>query len=450
MNVVLLYRRRWGLFYLPVLAVAGALAYKAATDWLPLPPRHLVIAAGSPQGNYVQVAVRYRDELERRGITVDISTSSQGPASPLQRLRDPGYPAQAGFAHGLLADGADRPAVPAPGSAAASPQIRVQTLAVIGKQPVWIFTRQPGVTAPAQLKGLRIAAGPRGAPQRRVAEMILTQAQLHEGDVTWDEASQGLAAANELLEGRIDAVVAIGSGDAPSVRLLSRSAGVSMVGMDRANVLAAREPRLQAVVLPQGAIELRGDVPPRDLTLLYTGTHLLARESMHPALQRALLDAATDIHAVPTFLQRQSEYPNVDDADFPVSPHAQRHALGDRPWMEAALPYWWAQLAELILYALLPIVLSTAFALLWIPRLFSLRVNAVLSHYYGELKFLENDIDTLLRESPMALGKLVTQLDAIEAKVRLLDLPDHYADRWYTLRQHLTATRARLMAMRAR
>jgi TRAP-type uncharacterized transport system substrate-binding protein len=483
MNVVLLYRRRWGLFYLPVLAVAGALIYKSATDWLPLPPRHLVIAAGSPQGNYVQMAVRYRDELERRGITVDISTSSQGPASPLQRLEDPRYPAQAGFAHGLLADAARTVGAPAgavaassasantgatpgtassgpsgalpgtpPGaeSAASAPRARVQTLAVIGKQPVWIFTRQPGATTPAQLKGLRLAAGPRGAPQRRVAEMILAQAQLHEADVAWDDVHQGLAAANELLEGRVDAVIAIGSGDAPSVRLLSRSAGVFMVGMDRANVLAAREPRLSAVVLPQGAIELRGDVPPRDLTLLYTSTHLLAREGMHPALQRALLDAAADIHAVPTFLQRQSEYPNVDDADFPVSPHAQRHALGWRPWMEAALPYWWAQLAELLLYAVLPILLATAAALVWIPRLFSLRVNAVLSHHYGELKFLENDIDTVLRDSPMALGKLITQLDAIEEQVRRLNLPDRYADRWYTLRQHLTATRERLMGMRAR
>ncbi|MES2976151.1 MAG: hypothetical protein V4757_21210 [Pseudomonadota bacterium] len=437
MKVVLLYRRRWGLFYLPVVALAIGATVWVARHVLPLPPRSVTIAAGSPQGAYVQMALRYRDALERRGIAADITTSAGGPAGPLERLADPADPAQVAFAHGLLSG---LPAAAAP----------VQALAVVGKQPVWIFTRVPGVTSISQLRGMRVAAGPAGSPQRRLASLLLSQAQLGDADVTWDEVHQGVAAGNELLEGRVDAMVNIGSGDAPTVRLLSRTAGIHMVGVDRANALAAREPRLQALVLPQGAIELRGDVPPRDLTLLYTGTHLLVRESMHPALQRALLDAANDIHPTPTFLQRQSEYPAVDAMDFPVSPHATRHALGYRPWLEAALPYWWAQLAELLLYAVLPILLLTGLALVWIPRLFSLRVNAVLSHYYGELKFLESDIEKAATQAPMTMNRLLAKLDAIDQQVRVLDLPDRYADRWYTLRQHLTSARERLLGMRAR
>ena len=441
MNVVLLYRRRWGLFYLPVVALAIGATVWVARNVLPLPPRSVTIAAGSPQGGYVQMALRYRDALERRGIAADITTGTGGPAGPLQRLADPADPAQVAFAHGLLA-------TPATGSSAA--QEPIQALAVVGKQPVWIFTRIPGVTSIQQLRGMRLAAGPKGSPQRRTAALLLSQAQLGESDVTWDEVNQGVAAGNELLEGRVDAMLNIGSGDAPTVRLLSRSAGIYMVGVDRANALAAREPRLQALVLPQGAIELRGDVPPRDLTLLYTGTHLLVRESMHPALQRALLDAANDIHPTPTFLQRQSEYPAFDAMDFPASPHAMRHALGYRPWLEAALPYWWAQLAELLLYGVLPILALTGMALLWIPQLFSLRVNAVLSHYYGELKFLESDIGNAVTNAPMTMNRLIARLDAIEQQVRGLDLPDRYADRWYTLRQHLTTARERLLGMRAR
>ncbi len=437
MNVVFLYRRRWGLFYLPVIALAIAAMVWIARNVLPMPPRSLTIAAGSPQGGYVQMALRYRDALERRGISVDITTSATGSAGSLQRLVDPRDPAQAGFANGLLAGTIPPDAAP------------VQALAVVGKQPVWIFTRAPGVTSIAQLHGLRLAAGPPASAQRRVAALLLAQAQVPEGGVTWDN-HQGLEAANELLEGHVDAVLTIGSGDAPTVRMLSRTAGVTMLGVDRANTLAAREPRLQALVLPQGAIELRGDVPPRDLTLLYTGTHLMVRESMHPAMQRALLDAANDIHPTPTFLQRQAEYPSFEMLDFPLSPHAMRHSLGYRPWLEAVLPYWWAQLAELLLYAVLPILLLTAAALVWIPQLFSLRVNAVLSHYYGELKFLENDIEKVAGEKPMAMNRLLAKLDAIEQQVRGLDLPDQYADRWYTLRQHLASARERLLGMRAR
>lgn len=436
MRVVLLYRRRWGLFYVPVLAAAVAVVMLASRWWFPLPPRALTLAAGEPQGSHARLAERYRDELGRRGIAVDVVYSPDGGPSPLMRLADPRDPVQAGFASGLLAD--------------RGPEVPVQALAVVGKQPLWIFTHVAGLSGVASLRGMRVAAGRPGSPVRQVATLLLAQAQVKEGEVSWEPDRPPLAMANELLESRVDAMFLIGSSDAPAVRVLTRSPGVFMLGVERANALAAREPRLRAFVLPQGTIELRGDVPPRDLTLLYTNTHLLVRNTLHPALQRALLDAAGVIHASPSFLQRQSEYPEFQGSDFPLSPHAQRHAHGYQPWLEAALPYWWAQLAELLLYVVLPVLLLTAAALLWIPQLFSLRVNAVLSHYYGELKFLENDMATLATDNPMALRDLLNQLDTMEQEVASLDLPDRFADRWYTLREHLGAARERLLKLRAR
>lgn len=433
--MLLLYRQRWGLCYLPVLALT-VLAIVAAARWLfPLPPDSVVIAAGVPQGGFAQMAERYREELARRGIRVDIATSPAGASGPLQRLAIAGDAAQAGFAHGLLAE--------------RGPEAPVHALAVIGKQPVWVFTHHAGVYTIAGLRGMKVAAGPPGSATRQVAAMLLAQARIRENEVSWDNTHQGLSAANELLEHRADVVVTIGSGDAPSVRLLSRSTGISMLGMDRADALAAREPRLQPFVLPQGSIELRGDVPARDLTLLYTGTHLLVRDTMHPALQRAFLDAATEIHAIPTFLQRLNEYPDYQ-TDFPLSPVAQRYAAGHRPWFELVLPYWWAQLGELLAFAVLPILLVAGAALLWIPRLFSLHVDAVLSHYYGEINFMENDLDDMATESPIRLKGVLTKLDQMEHEVASLDLPNRFADRWYTLREHLAAARERLLKLRSR
>lgn len=432
--MLLLYRRRWGLCYLPVLGLSAFLLIAAVTDWLPLPPTQVVIAAGVPSGGYMQMAQRYRDELAQHGIAAEIDSSAPGATGGLQRLSDPGGTTQAAFAHGLLATGSHGGGV--------------QALAVVGKQPVWIFTHHTGVIGLPLLRGLKIAAGPPGSASREVAAMLLAQAQLKESDVTWHDAF-GMDAANELLEQRVDAMVGIGSGDAPTVRLLARAPGISMIGVERANALAAREPRLRPMVLSQGAIELRGDVPPRDLTLLYTGTHLLVRGTMHPALQRAFLDCATDIHATPTFLHRQAEFPDFR-TDFPLSGVAQRYALGTRPWLETVLPYWWAQLAELLLFAVAPIVALTALALVWIPRLFSFRVNGLLSHYYGELKFIENDMEALATESPMQLRNLLGKLDTMEHEVAGLDLPDRFADHWYTLREHLAAARERLLKLRAR
>jgi hypothetical protein len=432
--MLLLYRRRWGLFYLPVLALAILAITWAASELFPLPPRQLAMAAGVPQGGYERMAERYREELWRRGVSVDIVTSEAGAVGPLQRLANPRDPVLAGFAHGLLAE--------------RGPEAPVHALAVIGKQPVWLFTHQSGLISLALARGLRVSAGPLGSPTRQVAAQLLAQAGVKDTEVVWVEKA-ATAAANDLLEHRVDLVVVIGSVEAPSVRLLTRSPGVHMMGIERANGLARREPRLHPMVLPQGTLELRGDVPPRDLTLLYTETHLLVRETMHPALQRVLLDAATEIHAIPGFLQRQSEYPEFH-TDFPLSPVARAFSLGSRPWLERVLPYWWAQLAELLLYGVLPVVLLTIAALVWIPQFFSLRVNVLLAHFYGELKFIENEIGQLATDDPKRLKAVLGRLDQIEAQVAGLDLPDRFADRWYTLREHLWSAQERLLKLRGR
>lgn len=42
--MLLLYRRRWGLFYVPVLIAAALAAWAAAQYLFPLPPRSLLLA----------------------------------------------------------------------------------------------------------------------------------------------------------------------------------------------------------------------------------------------------------------------------------------------------------------------------------------------------------------------------------------------------------------------
>ena len=90
-------------------------------------------------------------------------------------------------------------------------------------------------------------------------------------------------------------------------------------------------PPLQLVLLPQGSIELRGDMPPRDVTLHSVQTHLLVKPDLHPALQRALLRAATEIHEQSTFLQRHGQFPGFRGSDFKFSPVARAYSLGTRP-----------------------------------------------------------------------------------------------------------------------
>ncbi len=433
MKFTLLFRKRWLWLYLPVILISALCLWLSANVWLPLPPQSLVIAGGLPTGSYSTMARRYRDLLEVRGIRADTVTT-EGAEEPLDRLLSQRN-VDASFAQGLLA----------------KPEMTsVMALTVVERSPVWIFTRNPNITQLTQLKGLRIATTNTSKSNTEITSLLLQHAQLNASDITLSSFKSNALAATHLMDGKVDVLVMLGSGQSDTVRLLTRDPSISFLSIDRVASFVAREPRLKPFVLPQGAIELRGDVPPRDLTMVAAHLHLLVQNNMHPALQRTLLDVAREIHEMPSFLQRQGEYPSSREVDFALSPIAQQLSDGNRPWIEQLLPYWWAQLAELLIYAILPILLITALVLMWIPNLFNWKINAVLQNFYGELKFLETDIEPTASSRPIEIKNLLQRLDDIEAKVTALDLPNSHANRWYTLREHLARARGRLLSMRAR
>jgi TRAP-type uncharacterized transport system substrate-binding protein len=434
MKLILLFRMRWAMFYLPVVMYSALSMWFTTAVLLPLPPSSFVMAVGLPQGSYTSIANRYRQELEVRGVDVEVVTT-EGASGPLSRLADPKSEVMAGFASGLFNN---------------SKWDGVDALAAIERQPVWVFTRLDTVTQASQLNGLRIATAGQGNPGWAVTQLLLAHVRLSATDVVLREVKTYAEAANELMDGKVDAAVIVANGEAEAMRALSHSPGIHMIGVDRISALIAREPRLKPFLLPQGAIELRGDVPSRDLTLLAANLHLLVRDTMHPALQRALLDTAQKLHEVPSYLQHQGEYPATHDLDYSLSPIARKWAAGERPLMEQLLPYWYAQLAELLVYGILPILIITSFLLAWIPNFFAWKVNAVLQNYYGELKFLESEIVPSVTTKPLEMMKLMQRLDNIEMQVVALDLPNKYADRWYTLREHCVQARDKLLSYRAR
>jgi hypothetical protein len=433
MKITRMYRKRRWLFYLPVLLCSALAMGFCATVLMPLPPVKFIFAGGLPQDSYSNQALRYRDQLELRGIQAEL-ISTDGAFGLQRSLAEPSSNALAGFASGLARD---------------DKYHGIQALAAVERQPVWIFTRLPALTQLAQLKSQGIATASTGSPGWIMAQLLLTHAQVDAGNNILPFQSYD-AVAQQLIEGKVEVAVIVASAHSEAVRLLLRSPGIHMIGIDSVFSLIAREPRLKPFVLPQGAIELRGDIPSSDLTLVSTNMNLLVRQSMHPALQRALLDVARDLHEPATLLQRQGEFPNIRDVDFLPSPIALKLDAGDRPVMEQLLPYYWAQWAQLLLFAIVPILLVTLLILLWIPNFFVWKVNALLQHHYGELKFLEAEIVPSATAMPNEMKKLMRRLDQIELQIASLDLPNQYANRWYTLREHCALAREKLLSYRAR
>jgi TRAP-type uncharacterized transport system substrate-binding protein len=430
MKIILLYQRRWFLIYLPLLLALCAAVAAILWVWKPLPPQRVVIGTGPGQSSYLELARNYAARLEHLGIQADIVAHDR-PQDALEHLAAGDRGIDVTFAQGLYAPkGPD-----------------VQALAVVGHEIVWVFARE-GIDHLEQLRDRRVAASVEGSSNRIAAGLLLRHAGLKDSEVEFTP-EVGDAAIDALSSARVDAVVHVATGDSQTAATLARLDGVHLLGVERAGQLASREPRLRALVMPQGSIELRANLPAADLPTVVTQTHLMVRPDLHPALQRALLDVAGELHVMSGFLERQGLYPTALGSNYPVSPVARKALRGGRPWMETILPYGTAQWAELVLYALLPIGLAGTLLLLRAPRYIDWRVDTAILHFYGELKFLEEDLSRDPAPDFAKLRAAARRLVLLEQQVDQMELPDRYADRWYTLREHLQQTRIRVQATQA-
>jgi hypothetical protein len=74
---------------------------------------------------------------------------------------------------------------------------------------------------------------------------------------------------------------------------------------------------LQPVRFPEGAHDLKANIPDHDLQLLAARAQLVVSESFPPALADLLLQAASEIHRGATPFSARGEFPNPESATLP-------------------------------------------------------------------------------------------------------------------------------------
>ena len=433
-----IYQRKWLLVKLPVAALAVVVMALLWLRWLPMPPSEITLSSGVSDGVYYAYARRYAEAFEQHGVTLR-AVPSEGAEMNLRRLRGMAAPqADLAFVQGGMGfSAAERVA-----------GVRLETLARVDTEPLWIFSRVPGLDSLEQLQGLRVALGPQGSGTRKLATLLLEQVRLAPKDLV-DSPLSGQAAVRALSQGSLDAVIMVSSPQSTVVRAMLRAPGVHLVQLRRSAGLTERMPYLQLRLLPQGALDPAARLPARDAALLVTTSSLVARADLHPALQRLAAEVARDIHGAAGPFHRAGEFPNLRRIEFPASEEARYTLVHGRPWLEQRLPFWWAQVAIRLLVICLPVALAAYWLARAIPAYLRWLVESRVARWYGELKFIEHDLS---RESMTGLdaSKYLLRLGDIERRMAAFAAPSYLMPRWFTLRQHIGFVRSRLYRMRGR
>jgi len=113
-----------------------------------------------------------------------------------------------------------------------------------------------------------------------------------------------------------------------------------------------------------------------------------------------------------------------------------------KPFLQRYLPFWAATLVDRMVVMLVPLLAVLVPLFKFAPSLYGWRVRSRIFKRYGELKFLESEIE----EAPQSHTReeWLARLDAIERDVNRMPTPLTFADMLYTLRSHIQLVRDRL------
>jgi hypothetical protein len=248
-------------------------------------------------------------------------------------------------------------------------------------------------------------------------------------------------AAEVLLRGEIDAATLVTAWDSSVVRQLLASSEVNLVGFDRADAYVALNPHLTKLRLPAGVGDLATNRPPVDVELLAPKASLIVRRDLHPAIQYLLLEAATAIHSSPDIFQRFGRFPAAERGDLPLSQSAQQYYKSGTPFLQRYLPFWLAVFATRLLVLLIPLI-GIAYPLLRVlPSLYPWYVRRRILRLYGELRLIEEELQS---RGDAAGSELLKRLQQWDERAQRLHIPVNFVPTLYSLRTHIALLRDRL------
>jgi TRAP-type uncharacterized transport system substrate-binding protein len=421
-------RRDLAVALVPVV-VLTILAFAVALYFVqPAPPSSIVMASAAHEGRYGYYAKLYQQFLAKNGVTVNLRPSS-GAMQNLDLLMAEDSGVDVALIQGGTGFGANAP--------------NLVSLGSLYYEPLWVFYRGKPISDLDGLRGRKIAIGAEESGTRALALQLLA---MNDAVLPPTELKPlgGKEAAEQLTQGKIDAIMMVTSAESKLVERLAATPGVHLLSFERAEAYARLFPHLTKLVLPRGVFDLAKNVPSDDIVLIAPTANLIAKDTLHPALAYLLMRAATEIHGPAGMLDREGEFPAPRNTGFPLSEEARRYYRSGAPILQRYLPFWAANLVDRLWVMLVPVIAVLVPLVKLVPPAYRWRVRSRIYRWYGRLKELELQLE----DSPdgVRLEEMLQRLENIERSVNRIPTPLAYSENLYSFRSHIELVRQRVIA----
>jgi TRAP transporter TAXI family solute receptor len=426
--------RWWVLAVVALIVVLMAVAYKFARPGL---PSEVVMSTGGSGGAYEAFGKKYAAALAEEGVTLTLK-SSNGAVENLARLTDD----NAGVDVALVQSGvADRENMQ---------DSRLVSLGSMFYEPLWVFYH-PGafaqpVTSIAQLAGKRIAVGAQGSGTRVLVADVLALHAISAQNATFAELSTQ-ASVDQLHAGTVDAAFVVGAVGAPLVQALFRDATLRVADLALAETYSRLKPNLSVVTLSAGVIDLPTMIPAAPVRTIAATSSLIVRDDLHPAVIFLLMKAAKKLHNPGGALSKTNEFPSIAlQQDFPVAAEAERFAKEGVPFLYRYLPFKVANFASRAIIFLVPLLALLLPLTDWLPKLYGMRIKSRLFAHYREMKRIDEQVRNAKTRDELDVAE--RELDALDAAVGQMAIPNGYSNDQFGIRDDLDLVRTRVQRRR--
>jgi TRAP transporter TAXI family solute receptor len=392
----------------------------------PAPPERIVMATGQEGGAYRAYGDRFAAYFAAEGIEMELLATA-GSVENLELL-DSDSGVDIGFVQGGLNEGA--------------PTDNVVAAASLYWEPLWLFARADvRIDSVQDLVGKHIAIGQPGSGTRAVALNMLAA-----NGMGSDTADLLELAPEELADGfannTLDAAFLIGAPESGAVARLISQPGVKLHSLARAPAYVRRYPYFSSITLPEGVLDLQGNIPPADVNTVAVTAMLAANKDLHPALFDLLLIAATDIFGQPGLLVDAGQFPTPRYIDLPLSDNAKRYFRRGPPFLMQYLPFWAATLVDRLWIMLLPLIGLVIPLVKVVPPAYRWRIRKRLLNMYAELEQIDPLVNPVKDSADLASRK--QRLHGLDADSAIGTVPKSYTDDIYKLRRDIDLVRRRL------
>jgi uncharacterized protein len=395
----------------------------------PAPPRHIVLATAEKSGAYFLFGLRYQALLAEEGIDVTVRPTS-GSVENINLL-------QKGEADVAFVQG---------GTGGSANPRGLRSLASLYYEPVWIAVRKrSGIARLADLRRKRVGIDQEGSGTREMALLLLADNGIDLKTATLLPVG-GEEAASALRAGKIDAAFFVISPSAPVVHEVLAIPGIRLLSIKRAPAYALQHHFLTVLSLPEGAMDLRANLPPHETALLAPATTLVVSDKFHPALADLLLSISQRIFGEPGMFEQAGDFPSPKFLEFPISDAAKRFFHSGPPLLQRYLPFWAADLINRLKIILLPLITLVYPLFKLIPPTYDWRMRSRINRWYKDLQAIEEELQA--RDTNVDVTAKLEDLDRLERNVGRLSVPLAYANPLYTLRSHIALLRDELRQSR--